>query len=103
MQESGPITTETSKSDGRLKDSLFSSKRKFLKSIIKKKKDGRGGSGKIKKLSLPSASSTAKSLIKKTSFGGALKSFKTSKLKSPKLKTIKLKKLSLKTKLKNII
>lgn len=48
MQDSGPITTETSASEGRLKVSVggkSAKKKKFLKSIIKKSKDGKGGPG----------------------------------------------------------
>ena len=49
MQDSGPITTETSASEGRLKVSVGgkSAKKKKLKSIIKKYKDGKGGPGNM--------------------------------------------------------
>jgi len=47
MQNSGPITTETSKSEGRLKEGIGCphGRKKCLKCLLKRKKDGKGGVG----------------------------------------------------------
>jgi hypothetical protein len=115
MQQSTPITTADSISDGRMKNSVYSSKKKLLKMAVKNGKGGPGGlssigygvkkagfsikssfsgkgkSKKAKGISVPSSSSLLKSLLKDKKASSF--KIKITRFKSPKLKSIKLKKL----------